>query len=67
MNLRREYLIRPERCQNCGRCLAACPAGAIGPSATGELQIDREKCRRCGACRKVCRQGAITARVRLQC
>lgn len=67
MNLRSDYLIRPERCLRCGRCIAACPAGAIGFSATGELQIEKNKCRRCGACKKVCKQRAIVSRVCLQC
>ncbi len=38
-------------CQSCGRCAAACPAGAI---LSGEERIDRAKCRSCGSCVSAC-------------
>ncbi|WP_373325356.1 indolepyruvate ferredoxin oxidoreductase subunit alpha [Sporomusa paucivorans] len=66
MNLRKEYFIHPERCTSCNRCIAVCPAMAIGESDTGSLQIDKSTCRRCGACKKICKHRAITSRVRLK-
>lgn len=44
-------------CQGCGRCLKACPNGAILP---GEgYRIDKSRCRRCGACVERCYYGAL--------
>ncbi|EGO64840.1 4Fe-4S binding protein [Acetonema longum] len=63
----KNYLICPERCLRCGRCLTACPAGAIELDATGLPQIQTAKCLRCGACKRICKQKAIVSRVKLNC
>ena len=40
-------------CIGCGRCLEACPHGALSRGETG-IKIDRDKCRHCGTCIEVC-------------
>jgi pyruvate formate lyase activating enzyme len=55
--------------EKCGKCLDACPKGALSPSrlirhaATEEdiqhVQIDRERCDNCGACAAVCAPKAL--------
>jgi pyruvate formate lyase activating enzyme len=55
--------------EKCGKCLTACPEGAITPGeviqhmVTKEdirlIAIDRDKCDNCGACAKVCYPDAL--------
>lgn len=45
-------------CMRCGRCAAACSAGAIRMTETGPV-IDRDQCVRCGACLEVCAAQAM--------
>lgn len=47
-----------DRCVGCGKCLDACPAGALG-LIDGVAVVDQGKCRQCGACMEVCPVGAI--------
>jgi len=56
------YLIDGERCRGCGRCVKACPAGAIGGNVGSPYMIDQEKCLRCGACVDSCKFQAIEVR-----
>ncbi|MDE8703279.1 4Fe-4S binding protein [Adlercreutzia equolifaciens] len=60
------YVIRDERCKRCGRCLSACPQGAInvpqGHAITGSYGtafIDQSLCDGCGACVDACKLRAI--------
>lgn len=39
-------------CQGCGRCLEACPQGAL--SLAGKAQVNPEACVLCGYCGRVC-------------
>ena len=48
----------PAKCIGCGRCFAACKAGAHR-TEDGVHIIDREKCTRCGACAAVCYAEAL--------
>jgi pyruvate formate lyase activating enzyme len=47
------------RCIGCGRCLAACGAGALARSADGAVLIRRGDCSGCGACAEACPSGAM--------
>ncbi len=46
------------KCQGHGRCISACPKGALLPKPDG-LFIDRSKCDACGACAAACPTGAL--------
>ncbi len=47
-------------CTLCGKCLAACPTGALRwHPASGAVELLRERCDRCGACVEVCPTGVI--------
>ena len=61
-----EYAIVLDKCVGCGRCVKACPAGAIFKTdyiaPTNKLpsyEIDPEKCFKCGGCIATCRLKAI--------
>ncbi len=49
-------------CVSCGKCVQACPQGAISPNNPG--LIDRTRCTGCGACAEVCLPGALTMKGR---
>ena len=63
---RTEYIINPDLCIKCGKCLEACKYNAIiGNLNTSHFahsfpfEIRQEKCTRCGECVKVCPVEAI--------
>jgi pyruvate formate lyase activating enzyme len=53
----RELLFWAERCRGCGRCVSACPAGAV-TIADGIATTDRERCTACGECVAACPEEA---------
>jgi NADH-quinone oxidoreductase subunit F len=61
-----EYIIIPEKCTLCGKCMDACKDNAIigektKPHLAGYLpfEIAQKRCTKCGECIKVCPEGAI--------
>lgn len=53
------FVIDPALCTGCGRCIEACPAGAI--TFEGECaRIDEALCAGCGPCMEECPVGAIS-------
>ena len=59
-NAKPEHAFNPSRCltaQVCGRCLKACPTGALS-LVDGLILHDRSKCQECFACVRACPSGA---------
>jgi NADH-quinone oxidoreductase subunit F len=54
------YLVIPEKCPGCSKCIKQCPVGAIEfVEKRKPVILDIEKCTRCGACYDVCKLEAI--------
>lgn len=52
-----ERAYRANRCTGCGRCIEACPGGAIS-RAGDRVQTDSDRCTLCGDCVRACPSGA---------
>lgn len=57
MKARHAMVIDPEKCNNCGACQKACPAGAIEKQT--KHQIHQSDCLVCLKCQESCHQKAI--------
>jgi anaerobic sulfite reductase subunit C len=58
---RARAVCRPELCNGCGECEAACEEAAISLGKEGLVGIEGERCLHCGACSRVCPTGALAA------
>lgn len=56
-----QFVIDEEKCQRCGRCVRACPQGAIAGERGEKHRLDPRRCVRCRACLEACRYRAIKA------
>jgi len=50
----------PDRCVNCGACIALCPTKAFSFDKDRKLVYDEEKCVLCGICIDACPRRALS-------
>ncbi len=60
-----EFVWLKERCLACGKCIAACPHGAVLIDEFGWRQVDRNACDYCGLCAVRCPGEAMNLTGRL--
>ncbi|HET6352319.1 MAG TPA: CPBP family glutamic-type intramembrane protease [Coriobacteriia bacterium] len=53
--------VRPDLCDNCGRCVPACPRGELRVGG-GYIYVDASTCDGCMQCVAACNTGAISVR-----
>lgn len=53
--------VRPDLCDNCGRCVPACPRGELRVGG-GYIYVDASTCDGCMECVAACHTGAISTR-----
>jgi NAD-dependent dihydropyrimidine dehydrogenase PreA subunit len=49
----------PDKCINCGMCIAVCPHAVFAPNGKAIQIVRHEACMECGACQVNCPTGAI--------
>jgi len=55
----RHYVVNPEKCRGCTKCVGYCPTGAISGTRKEPHVIDAKKCIQCNTCKDNCAFGAI--------
>ncbi len=56
-----QLALRPELCDRCGKCVAACSEGKLRVGA-GYIYVDASACTGCHSCVEACKRGAILRR-----
>lgn len=59
---RPDIMYKQEVCFHCGRCIAVCKRGAVGPEH--RTWVNRDLCSGCGECANACPAGALTLKGR---
>jgi electron transport complex protein RnfB len=57
--MRRQAVINPNKCDDCGDCAKVCQYEAIAHDAKGRHTVAAWNCTGCGACAKECKHGAM--------
>ena len=55
-----ELMVHKEKCTLCGKCVEACPVGALNIESTTGIRVDRSKCTLCFQCVDVCPTGTLS-------